>query len=120
MMDITTKRKYPRFSKDCEVRFKVLDFEDMPLNEMSYSGETVNISGGGACFKSESRIADDSVLALEISVPDVRQSVVAIGRVVWVKENDDGSFENGVEFWWLGYRGEDDEPTAQYGATTTE
>jgi len=109
-------RKYPRFPKDCQVRYKVLDVQQ---EEMQHAGTTVNISGGGACFKSESMIPTDSVLAVEITVPGTRTPIVAIGKAVWSKQNDDGTYESGVEFWWLGYRGEETS-TAPVGITRTE
>ena len=116
MLQQITKRKYPRFNKDCEVRYKVLE-----LDEMAHEGITVNISGGGICFKSEEELPLETVVAVEITLPGAKSPVVAMGKVVWRKTESDGSWLNGVEFWWLGYRGEEGEgPTEPMGGTQTE
>ncbi len=115
MDQIATKRKYPRFDKDCEIRFKILELDQMP-----HSATTVNISGGGACFRSESEVPTGSVIAVEIRLPNTKSPVVAMGKVSWVKPNKDGTFDNGVEFWWLGYRGEEEADTVALGNTRTE
>jgi len=94
------KRKYPRFTKDCEVRFKVLEMEEMP-----HHGRTVNISGGGLRFRSDVEAPLGKMLTLEIDLPEAKSTVVAMGKVVWAKK-DSEAWEIAVEFWWLGYRGE--------------
>jgi len=102
MLEQITKRKYPRFSKDCEVRYKILELDEMP-----HDGVTVNISGGGICFKSGEELPLETVIAVEITLPGAKSPVVAMGKVVWRKADDNGTWTNGVEFWWLGYRGEE-------------
>ena len=108
---VRARRRYPRFSKDCEIRYKILEIEEMP-----HEAETVNISGGGACFKSDSEVPNGSVIAVEITLPKARAPVLAMGKVVWSKQNEDGTYENGVEFWWLGYRGEEEMTATPLGA----
>jgi len=98
------KRKYPRFSKNCEVRYKLVELEDMPLK-----GTTINISGGGLCFKSDVEIPLGKMVALEIDLPGAPAPVMAMGKLMWVKVNEDGEYENGVEFWWLGWTGKEDD-----------
>jgi len=102
------KRKYPRFSKNCEVRYKVVELEDMPMR-----GSTVNISGGGLCFRSEENIPMGKMVALEVEIPNAPSSVTAMGKIVWKKNLDDGAFENGIEFWWLGWTGQEPETETQ-------
>ena len=104
MLQQLAKRKYPRFSKNCSVRFKVVELEEMP-NE----GTTVNISGGGLCFRSDEEVPAGKLLAFEIDIPNAPSTVMAMGKVLWVKKLEDGSFENGVEFWWLGWTGQSPE-----------
>jgi len=115
MNQLTAKRKYPRFNKDCEIRYKILDMGEMP-----HDGKAVNVSGGGARFKSGSEIPVEAVLALELTLPNAKAPVMAMGKVVWCKDNGDGTFDNGVEFWWLGYRGESGADSTPPGETRTE
>lgn len=75
---------------------------------MPHRAETVNISGGGARFKSDTEVPNGSVIAVEIVLPKAKAPVLAMGKVVWSKQNEDGTYENAVEFWWLGYRGEEE------------
>jgi hypothetical protein len=39
------KRKFPRFRRNCDIRYKFLD-----LGDMTRRSTTINISGGGLCF----------------------------------------------------------------------
>ena len=104
MLQHLAKRKYPRFSKNCQVRFKVVELDEMPME-----GTTVNISGGGLCFKSDEQIPAGKMVALEIQIPNAPATVMAMGKILWHKQLDDGSYENGLEFWWLGWTGEEGE-----------
>jgi len=104
MLQHLAKRKYPRFSKNCQVRFKVVELDQMPME-----GTTVNISGGGLCFRSDDEMPAGSMLALEIRIPNAPAPVMAMGKLLWQKPLDDGSYENGLEFWWLGWTGEEAE-----------
>ena len=76
---------------------------------MPLSGTTINISGGGLCFKSDVEIPMGKMVALEIDLPNTPSTVMAMGKVVWVKTGDDGSYETGVEFWWLGWTGQNND-----------
>ena len=104
------KRKYPRFSKNCEVRFKVVELEEMPLR-----GTTMNISGGGLCFKTQEEVPAGKMVALEIDIPNAPSPVKAMGKVLWTRKIDDGCFENGVQFWWLGWGGQQEVDKAATG-----
>ena len=105
------KRKYPRFNKNCEVRYKIVELEDMPSR-----GTTVNISGGGLCFKSSEQIPLGKMVALEVEIPNAPSAVMAMGKLMWIKKVD-GGFEYGVEFWWLGWTGQ--EPAGDGDTNTT-
>jgi len=104
MLQHLAKRKYPRFSKNCQLRFKVVELDEMPME-----GTTVNISGGGLCFRSDEKIPAGKMLAVEITIPNAPSTVMAMGKILWHELLDDGSYENGLEFWWLGWTGEEGE-----------
>jgi c-di-GMP-binding flagellar brake protein YcgR len=55
-----------------------------------------NISLGGVCFKSNVPFKKDEMVSIRISL--VRPVFEARGSVVWSKENEDGSFDIGLEF----------------------
>lgn len=108
-------RKHTRFNRDCGIRYKILERAEV-CNDV----ETVNISGGGACIKSDKDIPLDSILVLEVLLPGSGVPVMALGKVVWRKKNGDGTFEQGVEFWGMGYCGKQKHSKASFQSTRTE
>ena len=94
-------RRFPRLNERCEIRYKQV--ESGGLAGEGVEAITVNISGGGICFICEEQLELDSVLAVELQIPDFVSPVVSMGRVAWCDPVDSGSFEIGIEFWWIGW-----------------
>ena len=63
---------------------------------------TVNISGGGVCFRHETPIDAGDFLAVEMTLPDFSSQVVALARAAYCAERG-GMFDVGIEFWWVGW-----------------
>ena len=108
-------RKHTRFNRDCGIRYRILE-----RDEICTDVETVNISGGGARIKSDHDVPLGSILALEIVLPGPAAPVMALGKIVWRKKNGDGTFEQGVEFWGMGYCDKQEHSMASSEATRTE
>ena len=108
-------RKHTRLTKDCKIRFSVVE-----PDKMTNQAEAINMSGGGACIKSDCDIPLGSILTLEILLPHSRNPVVALGKVAWLKKNSDGTFEQGIEFWGMGHADAEDASMAPFEATRTE
>jgi len=87
----TQRRRYPRFAKEFPVRYKIIKPEDLP-----HRGRTVNISGGGLCFTSESEIPEGKTVALALDLPNV--GLFAVGKIMWTKPAGEDFFESGVQF----------------------
>jgi Tfp pilus assembly protein PilZ len=98
----TAKRRFPRFRKSVPMSYRIIDMKTIP-----HRGRTVNISGGGVCFRSEGEIGLGKTIALEIDIPKAASLIVAIGRVVWAKRIGERTYENGVRFLWTGQRERD-------------
>ena len=97
----TDLRQYPRVSADCKVDYEVVQQEGR--GEME-TGFAVNISGGGLCFTSQEQLPMGAMVALKVRMPQMPSPIVALARVMWTRpQQGSGLFENGVEFWWLGW-----------------
>ena len=94
-------RKFPRLKDSCVLRFRQVEADTLP--EDGVEALTVNISGGGICFKSPSAVETGSLLAIELTLPEFNSAVVSFGRAVWCEPAGDGSFQVGLEFWWIGW-----------------
>ena len=63
-----------------------------------------DVSAGGLCIIAEEELAPDTPLELEVKVPDLKDSIRALGRVVWqtkfeaANEQTKVFFNTGVEF----------------------
>jgi len=95
------KRRYPRLKKACLLRYRVVEGE--VLSQEGAEALTVNISGGGVAFQVSEAIAPGALLALELTLPEFESPVVSLGRTVWCEPRDNGRFELGLEFWWIGW-----------------
>ena len=99
-------RKFPRVSENCRIRYRLV--EDEALQQNGRSVAAVNISGGGVRFTTDTPLPAGRVAVLELDLPGMPSGIVAIGKVVWSGRTPGGAgFENGVEFWWVGWRAED-------------
>ena len=98
-------RNYPRVSADCEVSYQVVPESGQPDTVTGYAS---NISGGGLCFTSLEPLPEGRMIALQVHVPQLPSRVVSLARVVWSRPQEGtGRYENGVEFWWLGWSSDD-------------
>jgi hypothetical protein len=82
------------------IRFREIRSDKFPGDD--FDGHTINISGGGVCFSSDTPVELGTVLAVEMNLPEFEAPVVTLGRVAWCEEGS-GSYEIGTEFWWIGW-----------------
>jgi len=94
------RRKFPRLRASCSIRVKPIAGATAPGDGVD--AMTVNISGGGLCYRSETAIRTGEFLAVEMSLPEFESPVVAMGRATYCEKESDG-FDVGVEFWWVGW-----------------
>lgn len=103
---VDERRNYPRLETSCVIDFKRLDgAADSPVQapEGDRALDVVNISGGGVCLALPESQPKGTMLALNILMPGHESSVLALGRVQWCRAADEGHFETGIEFWWVGW-----------------
>ena len=92
------RRKYVRLKAVVEVKYTVIG-KPGEINVFSK-----DVSAGGLCIIAEEELAPDTPLELEVKVPDLKDSIRALGRVVWqtkfeaANEQTKVFFNTGVEF----------------------
>ncbi len=106
--EVQERRKFPRVSVTCDVKYRAVEVSD----EVRDVGENApgimkNISGGGICFVTDEAQSTGQMLALELTLPGFPSDVISYGRVCWCHTKDDGRFDIGVEFWWIGWNDDD-------------
>jgi len=94
------KRRFPRLKTSCSIRYRVV--ESGGGSGAQTEAQTVNISRGGACFSSGTRLEAGTMLAIEMDLAEFESPVVALGRVAWCEPGGSG-YEIGTEFWWIGW-----------------
>lgn len=94
------RRKFPRLRETCSIRVRPIAGATIPGEGMD--AITVNISGGGLCYRSEVRVEPGEFLAVEMNLPEFSSPIVAMGRASFCEESS-GGFEVGIEFWWVGW-----------------
>lgn len=93
------RREHVRVNRNLIVRYII---EKKP--RISGNALTKNIGSGGILLETNEKLTIETLLGLEIEIPDHRKPVIADGKVVWVKENpqtgDEGkrTFDTGIKF----------------------
>lgn len=80
------RRSHTRIDASLEGRFRPLEVEGRPM-------KTLNISEGGLVFLGNTQLAVDALVGISFNVPPHNQGVSAAGRVIRVKETEEGWFE---------------------------
>lgn len=75
-------REYPRYDIHLGLEFQVVDSPEIYYPDQRHRTETVNLSGGGVCFRWRERVAPGSRLRLEIALPDDDPPARAEGEVL--------------------------------------
>ncbi len=92
------RRKYVRLKATVEVDYTIIG-RPGEVNVFSK-----NISAGGLCIIVAKQLPVDTPLQLEIKIPDLKDPIPALARVVWQKETQGSpdksgvSFDTGIEF----------------------
>ncbi len=89
------RRKYVRLKATVQVKYTVIG---KPGEIKVFSRD---ISAGGLCIVAEEKLQTDTPLQLEIKIPDLKDPIRGLGRVVWQKgfaEQPEGNFNTGIEF----------------------
>ena len=94
------RREFPRLREACNIRVRPIAGANLPAEPLE--AMTVNISGGGLCFSSETEMNAGDFVAVELTLPEFPSPVVALARTVFCRP-DQAMFEVGLEFWWVGW-----------------
>jgi hypothetical protein len=86
------KREFPRIEVNTQVTFTVV----IP----SYNiGNTRDISQGGLCLETTSKLEKGSIIRLEFDLPGPKpEHVEALGRVMWQRPVENDKLLTGVKF----------------------
>jgi hypothetical protein len=94
------RRKFPRLRDSCSIRVRPIAGGSLPRDGID--AVTVNISGGGLCYRSAEPLERGEFLAVEMNLPEYNSPIVAMGRVAHCDAEAAG-YEVGIEFWWVGW-----------------
>ena len=92
------RRKYIRLKTSVEVNYTIIG-EPGAVKVFSK-----NISAGGICLLANKEVVQNTPLQLEFKIPDLKDPIRALGRVVWQKkfasvgEETKISYDTGIEF----------------------
>ncbi len=92
------RRKYMRLEASVKVKYTIIG---KPGTIKVFSKD---ISAGGLCLLLDEQLAVDTPLQLEIKIPDLKDPIHAIARVVWQKGFESAGaepkahFTTGIEF----------------------
>lgn len=98
--DWEERRQYPRLRETCRVRIKPIAGASVP--EGVFDTDTIDISGGGLAFSSETEFKVDDCVAIELTFPDLDDPLTALARVAYCRP-DDAGFAIGAQFLWVGW-----------------
>jgi len=96
-MEAENKRKFIRLKAYHLVKYRLVS----PDNKMSPSvlATIRDIGAGGVCLRIDERLPVSCLLELSINFPNISTSVVALAKVVWIKEiNQIKRYEVGAQF----------------------
>lgn len=98
-------RHFPRVATNCQVKYRPVG-DDPRFEQLAQcDGVVQNISGGGVCIEMSALTPAGTMLALDLELPGLPTSVIALGKVAWCRPAG-ATFEAGIEFWWIGWRDE--------------
>jgi c-di-GMP-binding flagellar brake protein YcgR len=92
------RRKYVRLEASVEVHYTVIG---QPGAIEAFSK---NISAGGLCITAKEEIVSETPLQIQIRIPDLKDPIRALARVVWQKkreaavEGSETGYDTGIEF----------------------
>jgi hypothetical protein len=61
-------------------------------------GTLVDISDRGICFKAKDSFSPDKIISLYLKLSDKTDGIKMIGKIIWVKPDQDGYMRVGVKF----------------------
>lgn len=94
MVSPSDKRKAPRVSRHLIVRYRAPEH----AQEAWRSSPLLDLSSGGARFRSERRFAPGTILEMQLVLPAAAQPVSLKARVAWTGLPQAGLVELGVTF----------------------
>ncbi len=94
------RRRFPRLRESCQIRVRHIAGAQPPVEPTE--AMTVNISGGGLCYRSETPVEAGEFVAVELTLPEFPSAIVALARTVFCAAAG-AMFEVGIEFWWVGW-----------------
>lgn len=92
------RRKYVRLNAAVQVKYTIIG------NPGAIRVSSKNVGAGGVCLIIAEELKIDTPLQLEIKVPDLKEPIRALGRVVWQKPAETSGtqaavhFDTGIEF----------------------
>ena len=101
-------KKRPNFPElDDTAKLTCRPLEDAALSMPTRSDLALDIFGGGIAFRHAEPVEPGKLIALELEVPGLAVSVIALGRCVWCEPHDgppaDRPHDVGAKLHWIGW-----------------
>jgi hypothetical protein len=93
-MEITEKRKYPRFDSPSLLSYTCRDKQGSIINQGM--GRTLNVSEGGILLETYQQLEQHHYIFLTIGLHDELMEVK--GEIIYYRKDDDGNFRFGIRF----------------------
>jgi c-di-GMP-binding flagellar brake protein YcgR len=90
---IEERRKYIRLYTDIDFTYRIKGTADLPDKAV-----TKNISPGGIRALVDGKIKKGDWLELNIFIPTLKNSILAIGKVIWTVDENEGRIGVGIKF----------------------
>ena len=114
-MAFIEKRSFPRLSCKVEVQCRAIS---LPEGIGSLRAQSKDISAGGIGLITCDKFNLGTALVLMFSLPDTKEPICAMGKVMWTEEANTGTpgltkaYDTGIEF--ISIQPEDQEKIKQY------
>ncbi len=98
-----TQRKHSRVDLHAHVEVDLATpSQPAPAAEPSapLSADSLNISEGGMCIRSEKPFDAGIFILADFSLPS-EKPIRVISRIIWSRASDSGGYDSGMEFWYI-------------------
>jgi hypothetical protein len=105
-LTVPVDRTFPRLSRHGRIAFQVVQDPQAKLAAAGLpEAQFQNICGGGIRFQSRSPVDPGRFVAVRIELPDLPDSILALGRVVACEPPPatEKRWDLSVEFFWTGW-----------------
>ena len=96
------RRAYPRVEMRVPVKYRVIaDLASPAFDKIMaevVEQNSINISAGGACIRTDEPVSQDTVLLLMFEIPGTDAPVKTMARVAWCEDEGAAGYKVGLQY----------------------